>query len=483
MKSIVNFKMKCCGAVAAALLAATPAAMAHVELAPMFTSNMVLQREATVNIHGTARPGSRVTVKPSWCRAVKTQAAADGRWQAALDVPRATGEALSIAITDPDGTVTLDNILAGDVWVCGGQSNMEMPLRGWPGQPAEGTADLIARASKATGVRLYRQPRNWSTTPVDTIHDTRWEMASPAAAGQFSAIGYIFGQYLNDIIDVPVGLIQCCWSNSKIETWMPRESFTAHFPDVQLPQPSDSTFGWLTGTPTLLYNGMVNPWQGFPARGVVWYQGEANNNAGEQYRKLFKVMADDWRRVFANDTLPFYYVQIAPFKSTGNLDTNLAEFRQAQAMIADEVDYSYMVTTGDVGDSTFIHPAAKIPVGQRLARLALECTYGVKGMDAHAPVARSCSWDAEKKRVVIEFSKPASGLYPSRRDLREFEIVDSQGNVYPARAQTDGKHRVWVESPVDDPAQVRYGYHNYFESDLFNGVGVPASPFMLEIKR
>lgn len=443
---------------------------------------MVLQHDAQVTMHGTAKPSSTVKVTLPWlARPLTTTADADGRWQLAVATPAPDAKPSTIKITDPDGTVALDNVLIGDVWICGGQSNMEMPTRGFPGQPAYGTHDLMAHADATSTLRLFQQPRDWSTTPKTEPVGGTWVVETPRAVGDFSVVGYVFGNYLHDVIDMPVGLVQCCWSNSKIETWMPREAFTEHFPGTELPKEDDTEFGWLTGTPTLLYNAMVNPWKGFPARGVIWYQGEANNPQPELYKEQFKVMVDDWKKVFVNDSLPFYYVQLAPFAAGDTRALNLAHFRKAQSELPYEMPNVAMATTGDLGDSIFIHPPRKVEVGERLARIALQETYGREGLDALTPIARTAYLDTATNKVVVSFDNSGSGLYPTRCDLEGFEVVDPYGVVHPAVANAWGNDKIAVLSPVKDPVEVRYGYHNYYESTLFNGVGVPASPFALPV--
>lgn len=463
---------------------------AEVKLSPIFSSGMVLQQQAEVELRGTAKAGSKVTVTPSWNGKMHLSAVAgaDGSWRIALPTPEAGGP-YSVTVADADGAVELTDVLVGDVWVCGGQSNMEMPLRGFKGQPTQGTADMIARANPKRALRLFKQPRAYATRPVTDVNMNMsegqtpgtWSAATPRAAGDFTAVGYIFGDYLQDVIDIPVGLIQCCWSDSRIQAWMPREALEAEFPDMQLPDEDQTEFGWLTGTPTLLYNGMVAPWDGFPAKGVIWYQGEANNAQPELYGKLFPVMAREWRRTFRNDSLPIYYVQIAPYTAGNANGTNWAALREVQVQIQDSVPHTGMVTTGDLGDATFIHPPKKTEVGQRLARLALEETYGHEGNDAKAPVARSAGYNPKDSTIVVKFDNADCGMTPTRTELTGFEVVDPYGRLHPATAHAWGNNMVCVKSPVKDPVEVRYGYHNLYESTLFNNVGVPASPFILKV--
>ncbi len=473
--------LKTCLAVAAMAAAGTSGVDAKVNFARIFSDNMVLQHDAVVKVHGTAAAGSEVKLTAGWHNnKLKTRAGDDGQWSIELPTP-GYGGPFTMTATDRDGAETLSNVLIGDVWVCGGQSNMEMPVKGFAGQPSQNTIDLIAKTKPSRELRLFMQPRDWSTTPKDTVAGGEWSCATSKAVADFSVVGYVFGDYVQEALDVPVGLIQCCWSNSKIEAWMARESFETSFPDVEMPKAGQTEFGWLTGTPTLLYNAMVNPWDGFPVAGVIWYQGEANTPSPESYSSLFPAMVEDWKTVFRNDNLPFYYVQLAPFGSEGN---QWAKFRQVQNELLDAMPNVGMATIGDCGDSVFIHPPKKLPVGQRLAMLALENTYGRQGISANAPRAKSASFLGDDGRtIVIDWYNSADGLTPTRVPLQGFEVVDPFGKVYPAEATAYGHDKVKVTSPVKNPVEVRYGYHNYYESSLFNNVGIPAAPFKLELPK
>lgn len=455
-------------------------AEAKVTPARIFSDNMVLQQNATVRFHGMAAPGSAVRIEAGWQKSdVKTKADEAGRWSVDIATP-SYGGPYDIKLSDRDGRTTLSNVLIGDVWVCGGQSNMEMPVKGFAGQPAYNTLDLIATANPARELRLFQQPRDWSTTPKDTVAGGEWTTANSAAVADFSVVGYVFGDYVQKALDIPVGLIQCCWSNSKIEAWMARETFENEFADTTLPTEGQTEFGWLEGTPTLLYNAMVNPWDGFPVAGAIWYQGEANTPNPAPYAKLFPAMTEDWKSVFCNDKMPFYYVQLAPFNCEGD---QWAKFRQVQNELLDNMDNIGMATIGDCGDSIFIHPPKKLPVGQRLAYLALEKTYGRQGLQADAPRAKSATLGEDGKTITVSFHNSANGLTPTRVPLSGFEIVDAFGEVYPAEATIYGHDRVNVVSPVKNPVEVRYGHHNYYTATLFNNVGIPAAPFAIELPK
>lgn len=459
-------------------------ANAEITMPSFFSDNMVLQQKSTVTFRGTADPDTKVTIKTGWDnKKVNTKSDNQGNWSVDIATP-AFGGPFDIVVSD--GTAkTLNDIYVGEVWLCSGQSNMEMPMRGFTGQPVENSQEMIAEANSRRNIRLFRQENAWSTTGMNDIANAKWELPSSDAVAQFSAVGYVFADQLEKSLDVPVGIIQCAWSMSTIQAWMPRETFASQFPDTELPDinGTEKDFGWLQGTPTLLWNAMVNPWKGFPIAGVLWYQGEANTPNAELYRKLFPAMVSDWRKLFNNENLPFYYAQLAPWKDMGCEKTLWSDFRQVQSDLLSEVKNTGMVTTGDLGDSTFIHFPKKIQVGKRFAYLALNNAYGNKGIMSEAPIAVSCEKN-EDGTYWIRFKGGEKGLTPENKELSGFELVDFKGKVYPAKAQilnSSNVVRVWSEQ-VPYPVEVRYGYHNYYESSLFNNVGIPAAPFKMEIK-
>ena len=457
---------------------------AKVTLPAHFGDGMVLQQKSSVPMHGTATAGAKVTINASWAKkAVVTTADANGTWSATLSTP-AYGGPFTITVSDGK-PLTLSNVLVGEVWICAGQSNMEMPMKGFRGQPTHGTADMILSASPRLNIRLLQQKNDWATTEKPEIEPVKWTTATTDAVAEFSAVGYVFGKAIYDALDVPVGLIQCDWSMSTIETWMPRTTFEAKFPEISLPAVDGKDFGWIQGTPTLAWNAMVAPWKGFPVAGVIWFQGEANTANAERYSRLFPAMVADWRAHFGNnDAMPFFYAQLAPWNDGDCRGTRWADFRQMQNELLKSVPGTGMVTIGDLGDSIFIHFPKKIEVGKRFAYLALEKAYGRKGIKSQAPIAKSCTPDSPTS-VIIEFEGGEDGLTPENAVLSGFELVDAFGDVHEAKAQilnSDKKVRVWTDW-LQYPVEVRYGYHNYYESSLFNNAGLPAAPFRMEVPK
>lgn len=454
---------------------------AKITLTSIWGDNMVLQQQAEVTFHGKTNSGKRVYACASWNkRKVYVDSDHNGQWRLKLQTPEAGGP---YTITFSDGEeLTLKNILIGEVWFCSGQSNMEMPVKGFRGQPVFGSQPYIASANPKRALRFYTVKNAWSTTPKEEGIEGQWSEASPAEVANFSATAYFFGNQLQQSLDIPVGLIHCSWSMSKIEAWMNKETLSC-FSEVALPDINQTEFEWTAGTPTLLWNAMVNPWKGFPVKGVIWYQGEANTPNPELYKRLFPSMVTQWRSFFNHPDMPFYYVQIAPWKSEGNDKLDWAWFRQCQLEIMNEVPHVGMVTTGDLGSETFIHSPYKIKVGERLAYWALAKTYGLEGIQYSGPVYQSHK--VKGNVVEVNFKYAEEGLTPENQQLKGFEIAGKDGIFKLAKAEIingSSSVKVWNDS-IDEPSEVRYCFRNYMIGELGNNAGLPASPFRMIIKK
>ncbi len=462
------------------LLLLWSALYAKVTLPSIWGDGMVLQQQSKVVFTGQSTTGKKVYAVASWNgKKVYADRQEGQQWTLTLETP-AYGGPYTITFNDGDKLV-LKNILIGEVWFCSGQSNMEMPVKGFRGQPVYGSQPYIVSANAKRPLRLYTVKNAWSTTPKTEGIDGYWTELSPKEVANFSATAYFFGDLLQRTLDVPVGLIHCAWSASKIEAWMSRETLK-QFAEVELPDVQATEFGWLAGTPTLLWNAMVNPWKGFPVKGVIWYQGEANSPAPALYKKLFPAMVAEWRAFFQSPELPFYYVQIAPWQSEGSDKFDWALFRQCQLDLMHEVPGTGMVITTDAGSEKFIHPPYKIKVGERLAYWALARTYGLEGFTYSGPIYRQCQMNGRQVEVDFEFGE--DGLGPENQLVEGFELVDEAGNIHPAKAEIIGgssKVKVWNDS-VPSPVEVRYCFRNYKVGTLQNNAGLPAAPFRAVIK-
>ena len=474
---IKDYMMKKTVLTFAVLCMAASVMEAKVTLPQIFGDNMVLQQQTEVKIWGKAEPSSRVTVRPSWDRksSVTVTSDADGKWMASVATPEAGGP-YSVEISDGEKLV-LDNVLIGEVWFCSGQSNMEMPVRGFDNQPVEGSADVILGARPEIPVRFCTVSKATSVTPLEDC-ETEWMENTPEAVARASATAYFFGQYLQKILDVPVGLIISDWGGTAIETWMDRETLSSKFPEFDLSfLDKGETRKNVSSTPTQLYNAMVAPVIPYTIKGMLWYQGEANIGRPEQYRKLMSAYVGMMRDKWDLGEMPFYYVQIAPFSYGDPEGLGAAYLREAQLQSWGDIPNSGMAVTLDIGDADCIHPAKKQEVGKRLALMALHQTYGKQVINPYSPVYRS--WAVEDGKIHVWFDKADGGLSTRGHLLDGFEVAGPDKVFYPATARVAGYDVIEVYCPeeVKEPAAVRYGFHNCAEASLFNLSGIPASPF------
>lgn len=451
---------------------------AEVKMPAFFSDNMVMQRNTEANLWGTAKASSTVVVTPGWSDQVyKTKAGKDGKWKISIPTIDAGGP-YSITVSDGE-PMTLSNIMLGEVWLCSGQSNMEMPMKGFKNQPVEG-ANMATLKSRNPNIRLFTVKRNSSTVPVDDVTGS-WAEAAPEAVRNFSATAYFFGRQIEDILDVPVGLIVAAWGGSACEAWMNDDMLKA-FPEAAVNIPAvGSKIKSKNRTPSVLFKGMLNPLIGLSMRGVVWYQGEDNWNRAHTYADMFSTMINGWRNLWGQGEFPFYYCQIAPYDyaiitEPGKEIINSAYLREAQAKVENMVSNTGMAVLMDAGWAGGIHPGKKQVAGERLALLALNKTYGIKGIGAESPVYKSM--EVKGDTVVVSFDRAPEWIAGKNSfESTQFKLAGEDQVFYPAKAWIS-RSKVMVKSDkVPNPVAVRYAFENDSEGDLFSTDGLPVSSF------
>ncbi len=476
-------KQKLLGLIALLAIGGQQAVTAKVKLPHVLASNMVLQQDSNVKLWGKAKPNAKLSIKTSWDnKTYKTTVANDSTWLVTVKTPKADNKPYQIVFNDGEKT-QLDNILIGEVWFCSGQSNMEMPMRGFDRQPLRGTNAIIAKQKPTTPIRMFITDskkgswfRQFSKTPQADCYG-EWLDNRPENVSVTSATAYFFAQYLQDVLDVPVGLIVSTLGGAKVEPWMSREAIS-QFKDIKLDILNNDKKPNIWQDPCVLYNAKIAPFLNYNIKGFLWYQGESNRNNADQYRYLMEAFVKDLRGKWGLGELPFYFVQIAPYRY-GNPDaTDAAKLREIQALNAKEIPNSGMVCTLDIGAPNFIHPVDKETVGTRLALLALGQTYGRKGFGYLTPTYKSM----EKKdgKIYINMDNaPYGGVCPMWTSLKGFEIAGEDKVFHPAFAEVEEKTcRLAVSSKdVPNPVAVRYCYHNYAEASVFNLYGLPLAPF------
>lgn len=443
---------------------------AEVKLPSIFSDNMVLQQQADVSFWGTATAGADVKIKTSWNnKTYSVRAGTDGKWKTKVNTPSAGGP---FTITISDGkTLTLKNVLIGEVWVCSGQSNMEMTMKGYFNQPITGANEFIATSSN-NNIRLITVPRVSSLTPVDNFTGS-WVNCEPENVADFSATAYFFGLLLNKVLQVPVGLISTSWSGTRIEPWMSEDAIKK-FDWVTLPDKTVKQENLSVQTPTVLFNTMINPIAGFGIRGAIWYQGESNRLEPERYSKLLPGMIENWRTVWNIGEFPFYYVQIAPF-DYGAASLNSAFLREVQLKASSTIPNVGMACVMETGEKDNIHPANKKAAGDRLAYLALAKTYGKKGFASEGPLLKEMK--VEGNQVKLTFLNAPGGLTSFGKELSCFEVAGANKRFYPAKAFITTSGITLFSPSVNEPVAVRYAFKDFVIGDLFNTLGLPASSF------
>ena len=446
---------------------------AKIKLPSVLGNNMVLQRNTKVHLWGSSDSGTKVKVTPSWSNKTYEQTVdKNGNWNIKIETPDAGGPYI-IRISDNE-TIELKNILIGDVWVCSGQSNMEMPIEGLTGQPVNNSLDAIINSQQYSDIRMFTGLKTPALSPQTDITGN-WENASVQTTGKFSAVGYFYALELYKILRIPIGLIHISWGGSSIETWMSKETLKM-YPDINLENLSlDAQYP--QQVPTFLYNGMLKPISNYTIQGFIWYQGESNISNYQQYAKLFPDMVKEWRSLFGKTDLPFYYVQIAPYIYEGENLPDCAYMREVQLKCSREIPYSGMAVTMDCGELKCIHPAAKEEVGKRLAYQSLAKTYQINNLPCDGPVLNTVT--IRDNKVILDFINADLGLCPMHTSLSGFEIAGEDGVFMPAEAiipDYGNKIEVWSEL-LKKPMYIRYCFKNYAKGSFFNGYGLPASSF------
>lgn len=455
----------------------------EVQLPSILGDNMVLQQQSNVKLWGKSEPGKKVKISTSWNKkSYQVISDSNGKWLTEVETPAAGGP-YEITFDDGDKLI-LTNILIGEVWFCAGQSNMEMPMRGFDRQPVAGTNDVIVRAKSSVPIRMYtanrkdgKRIRNLAKEPQEDCLG-EWSVNSPDGVAQTSAVAYYFAHTIQEVLDVPVGIVVSAWGGSRAESWISKEVFQDQFPDVDLSHLSaEKEITNPSPTPCALYNLQVAPLTDFTIKGFLWYQGESNRHNPDEYRKLMPAFVNDLRARRNSGELPFYFVQIAPYNYGNPDDDSSAKVREVQMLNMRDIPRSGMVTTMDVGNFSCIHPENKKTVGDRLAYWALSDTYGMKGFGYKPAVYRS--HEIADSKIYIDFDNAPRGISPMWTRLKGFEIAGEDKVFYPADAEIETKScRLAVSSKqVPNPVAVRYAYKNYVEPSIFGVDGIPVSPF------
>lgn len=453
-----------------------PLARADVVLPKIIGNHMVLQRGMDAPIWGKAAPGEKISVRGNWQKKeIHTIAGKDGSWFAKLSLPAAGGP-YTIAIRGTN-EIVLSDVLVGDVWICSGQSNMQMPVGDFGGVYS-GVDNCQEELNNANfpNIRFFNEPTSYARIPQFDCNAS-WRLCNAKTTKRFSAVGFFFGRELQKKLNVPIGLISAAVGGTPAEAWTSKDGLKA-MPDfsanLDFPDDADGNKRFNVDAPTVLFNAMIAPLIPFGIRGAIWYQGEANVGRAPQYRILFPTMIADWRSHWDEGRFPFYYTQIAPFHYfSSNQVGQAAALREAQTFSL-HVPNTGMAVIMD-SDSNNLHPKDKQKVAHRLALQALAKTYGEKNFVYSGPLFRKMK--IENNKVRLFFDGIGSGLVGNGRLLAQFEISGADKKFVPAKAEIDGKTIVVWNETVNQPVAVRYAWGDADESSFGNKDGLPASSF------
>ena len=508
----------------------TPAIQADVRLPEIFDNNMVLQRDMPIPIWGWAEPGEPVTVTFGNHSLSAKYVTADGKWQVELPPLKANAAPAPLTIKGKN-EIKLENVLVGDVWLCSGQSNMEWAMT-WCDKAEY---EEVLKNVDNPNIRLFHVRKTFNADPQETLHlDATWQPCKAETIPNFSAVALHFGRMLQAELGVPIGLINSSWGGTRIEPWIPPVGFQSVpalksiADDVEVRNPQSKAYqelwnstireqrAWLdefskpTGRrvppppqfpgqlvpyadqqqPTTLYNAMIHPMVPFALKGAIWYQGESNMGEGMLYAEKMKALIQGWRTVFNNPELGFYYVQLAPFIYwEGTPATTLPEFWEAQSSVEKVVPLTGQAVINDtVDDLKDIHPARKKPVGERLALLALNRTYGKSDVVAASPEFDQLG-TGEKNELIVHFKNAKNLQTLDGKAPDWFEIAGADGVFHKADAVLTGMYNsensrdlkatmITLRSPnVQKPHAVRYAWDQSAQPNVVNEAGLPLGAF------
>ncbi len=446
----------------------------QMKLPIFFSDSMVLQRNTNAAIWGTDMPNTSIIVTGSWGKSSSTTSDITGKWKLQLQTPTAGGP-FSVTIKGSKEIVFKD-VMIGEVWLCAGQSNMEMPMKGYntkPPQPVDSSEHFIANSTK-NNLRVFKPGWNAvSRTPLNTVSSGHWNTANPTTTPDISATAYFFALKLQQTLNIPVAIIVVARGGSSVESWMDSATLATAKP-VIIPD----TINWKEAhkTHVQMFNTMLHPFIGYTIKGAIWSQGEANVSNSYEYQVLCTKMINAWREKWNIGDFPFYIAQLVPAGAADNL--NQVIMREAQLNTSLLTKNSGLAVLMDLFPSASVHYPQKKVVGDRLANLALVNNYQATGV-AMGPVVKKIS--INKNVINLTFNYAGTGL-TTKDSLSNFEIAGADLVYYPAQATfADANFSINITSVnVNSPLHVRYAFKNRVGASLYNKEGHPASSFRTE---
>lgn len=462
----------------AALSTMTLGSQAKVRLPHIIGDNMILQQDSKARLWGWDTPGKAVKVNVSWSKetfSAKTDN--NGKWILEVQTPKASYTPLSITFNDGDKT-TISNVLSGEVWVCAGQSNMEMPVKGFGNCPVEGYNKAVMNANEYKGIHYVKIPSVMSTKPLDDSQ-CEWEVIGPETVGDASATGYFFAQAINKTLNIPVGLVMANKGGTRVESWLDRDYLEKNTTESLDSMAMIKKFPYDYLRPLLWGNGTFSPILKYTVKGIIFYQGCSNvGDPAGQYTKRLNDLVSQWRRDFKLGEIPFYFVQIAPyFNSDVNGDWG-PKLREQQFNASKIIPNSGIVCTDDLVypyESQQIHPSQKQQVGERLALQALNKTYGMKDIWCESPEFKDMKISNDTCYINLKNDYNAISRY---EDIHGFEVAGADKVFHKANASYYWTKGLIITCPeVKTPVAVRYAFRNWGYGNVKNGALLPLFPF------
>lgn len=465
------------------------------QMSAIYSDNMILQRNEPLTISGMANAGDRIEVKLGEQKK-QTTTGPDGKWSVLME-PLEAGKSFIMEVSSGDRILQFKNILAGEVWLCSGQSNMEFEL-GYTDEKEQ--QEQLAYAGSEPPIHFYdckpfwrTNAVEWTVSALDSINDlqyfkpVQWETCTAEKASEISAVAFAFARMLTDSLRVPVGLIINAVGGSPTEAWIDRKTLEYEFPDILYNwTKNDFIQPWVRERavhnmakstnksqrhpyePAYLFESGVLPLDRFPVKGVIWYQGESNAHNMEAHEKLFPMLVDSWRGYWGK-MIPFYYVQLSGINRPA-----WPRFRDSQRRLMNEIANTGMAVSCDRGDSLDVHPRYKKEIGERLARWALHQTYEIDIIPS-GPLVKSVDFTGSSATITFNYGE---GLATSDgQPVRTFEIAGKEGLFFPAKAEISEERVKLSNENVSSPYWVRYGWQPFTRANLVNGAGLPASTF------
>ncbi len=450
-------------------------------LSHLFTDHAVLQQQTQVPVWGWGDPGKMVEVRWNG-KSYKTSVKADGSWRVEIPTGKADGTAYTLTVKSGKESLTVNDIVMGEVWICSGQSNMEMPVSGFGFQEVEGATEAIMEAPEtASQVRVFDIKTPKCTQPQADV-DAAWAYSDGAVTAKTSAVAYFFAKRLSKSLGVPVGILVNAWGGSRIEPWMTREVIDAaglteqELKDLYAVQEQPDRW---PETPELIWNGRVKPIAGYAAKGIIWYQGCSNMGQPHCYDKLQKAMVEFWRKEWGRE-LPFIFTLLAPHDH-GNSDGRWRAFFVENQLHTEEIlDKSWAVCTETLGNKVTVHPAQKKEVADMMVQRALQNVYDIySGVSIELPRLKEVVFGEDGTAKVTLTQVWSNLMSISARDIIGFELAGEDRQFHLAKAQVDWDGgTILVRCPeVPRPIAVRYGWRNWMGANLQKSNGIPVPPF------